>query len=145
MKTDRVNAPLVIGACLNFIIAAGHVAALFFLDAAFRYYGIDGIMDTIAEYGAALPYLITIGLICAFVVCGLYALSAAGYVRKLPLLWTGVFAIATVYLLRALWGVVSMVSDGIWDFKGISAMAVSGIVGLLYLFGGLKARFTKTE
>ena len=34
---------LKIGAYLNFIIAAGHIAALFFLDAAFRYYGIDGL------------------------------------------------------------------------------------------------------
>lgn len=136
---------LYLGACLNFIIAAGHVAALFFLDAAFRYYGIDGIMDRIAAYGATLPYLITVGLICAFVVCGLYALSAAGCIRKLPLLWTGVFFIATAYLLRAVWGLGSMASNGVWDFKGLSAFAVSALVGLLYLVGGLKAYRRKTE
>lgn len=130
---------LKIGAYLNFLIAAGHVAALFFLDAAFRYYGIDGIMSTIADYGAALPYVITVGLICAFIVCGLYALSAAGCIRKQPLLWTGVFAIAAVYLLRAVWGCVGMASDGVWDFKGISASGVAGITGMLYLLGGLKA------
>lgn len=131
---------LKIGAYLNFIIAAGHIAALFFLDAAFRYYGIDGIMNRIAEYGAALPYLITMGLVCAFIVCGLYALSADGRIRKLPLLWTGIFCIAGVYLMRTVWGIVSMAANGIWDFKGISAMAAAGIIGLCYLLGGLKAR-----
>lgn len=133
---------LKIGAYLNFLIAAGHVAALFFLDAAFRYYGIDGMMNTIAGYGAALPYLITVCLICAFVVCGLYALSAAGCIRKLPLLWTGAFGIAAAYLLRAIWGLFSMAGDGVWDFKGLSAFAVSALVGMLYLLGGIKA-FTR--
>ena len=129
---------LKMGACLNFIIAIGHIAALFFLDAAFRYYGIDGIMNTIADYGTAIPYLITIGLICTFVVCGLYALSAAGCMKRLPLLWTGVFTIATIYLLRAAWGVFSMASNGFWNFKGLSAFFISALVGMLYLVGGLK-------
>ena len=136
---------LKIGAYLNFIIAAGHMVALFFLDTAFHYYGIDGIMGKIAEYGTLLPYLITVGLACVFVLSGLYALSAAGYIRKLPLLWTGVFCIAATYLLRAVWGLFSMASDGVWDFKGLSAFAVSELVGLLYLMGGVKGWKTSEE
>lgn len=128
-----------LGAYLNFLIAAGHVAALFFLDAAFRYYGIDGIMHAIASHGAALPYLITVALIAVFVVCGLYALSAAGRIRRLPLLWTGVFGIAAAYLLRALWGLLAMAASAVWDFRGLSAFALSALVGTLYLIGGIQA------
>lgn len=136
--TQNRNLPLTVGAYLNFIIAAGHIAALFFLDAAFRYYGIDGIMEKIAGYWATLPQLITICLVVAFIICGLYALSAEGRIKRLPMLWTGIFGIAGAYLLRAIYGIISMACSGIWDFKGLSAFVVAALVGLLYLIGGIK-------
>lgn len=127
------------GAVLNFIIALGHIVCLFFLDTAFQFYGIDGVMNDIAgQYGACVPYLITVILVCGFTVFGLYGLSADGAIRRLPLLWAGVFGIASLYLLRALWGVYTMVSTDTYMFKSISSAVVSSLIGLLYLCGGIK-------
>lgn len=130
------------GAILNFIIALGHIVCLFFLDAAFQFYGIDGIMNDIAwQYGTYVPYLITVVLVCGFTVFGLYGLSADGVIRRLPLLWVGVFGIASLYLLRAFWGAYTMVSTDTYMLKNISSAVISGLIGLLYLCGGIK----KTE
>lgn len=127
------------GAILNFIIALGHIVCLFFLDTAFQFYGIDGIMNDIAgQYGACVPYLITVVLVCGFTVFGLYGLSADGVIHRLPLLWFGVFGIALLYLLRAFWGVYTMVSTDTYMLKSISSAVISSLIGLLYLCGGIK-------
>ena len=73
-------------AVLNFLLAAGHVLCLFRLDAAFRLYRIEPFMDRLAALWPPIPYLITLGVACGLTVCGLYALSAAGAIRPLPLL-----------------------------------------------------------
>lgn len=89
---------LKIGAVLNFILAIGHVLCLFCLDAAFRLYRIEPIMDRLAARWSPIPYLLTLGVACGLTVCGLYALSAAGTIRPLPLLRPAVYTIGTLYL-----------------------------------------------
>ena len=86
-------------AVLNFLLAAGHVLCLFRLDAAFRLYRIEPFMDRLAALWPPIPYLITLGVACGLTVCGLYALSAAGAIRPLPLrllpsktMWDGAIA-----------------------------------------------------
>lgn len=50
------------GAILNFLVAAGHLACLPWLYPVLSIYRIDGIMETLAlRYGAAIPYLLTVG------------------------------------------------------------------------------------
>ena len=85
---------LLLGAILNFVLAVGHLICLFFLDVAFKFYGIDGMMNEIASHGACLPYVITVVVAGCFALCGFYALSAAGKIRRLPLLWLGIFFVA---------------------------------------------------
>ena len=75
-------------AVLNFLLAAGHVLCLFRLDAAFRLYRIEPFMDRLAALWPPIPYLITLGVACGLTVCGLYALSAAGAIRPLPVSYT---------------------------------------------------------
>lgn len=73
------------GAILNFLVAAGHLACLPWLYPVLSIYRIDGIMETLAlRYGAAIPYLLTVAIAFIFAVFGLYGLSGAGIIRRLP-------------------------------------------------------------
>ena len=118
-------------AVLNFLLAAGHVLCLFRLDAAFRLYRIEPFMDRLAALWPPIPYLITLGVACGLTVCGLYALSAAGAIRPLPLLRPAVYAIGAVFALRGLAG----------DFRSadLAAAVVAGAIGALCLAGGRRA------
>lgn len=97
-----------VGAVLNFLLAAGHFAALFFLGEAFRFYEIDGIMNKIASHGAALPYLITVALVGGFIVAGIYSLSASGSIRKLPFEKLVISAIFFAFASRTFIGLCSL-------------------------------------
>lgn len=97
-----------IGAVFNFLLAAGHLAALFFLDEAFRFYEIDGIMNEMASICAALPYLITIALVGGFAVSGFYSLSASGNFKKLPFEKFVISAIFFIFASRAIVGAISL-------------------------------------
>ena len=74
-----------LGAVLHFIIAIGHVACLFALDEAFEAYGICEIMHQMVSGHVWMLYALTIGLVLAFTLAGLYALSASGDIHRLPL------------------------------------------------------------
>lgn len=109
MDFDSKNIGMLrIGAVLQFLLAAGHFAALFFLDKAFRFYEIDGIMNEMASICVALPYLITVALVGCFSIAWLYSLSASGNVRKLPFEKFVIIAIFIVFAGRAIMGAISL-------------------------------------
>lgn len=96
-------------------------------------------MREIVAQGAALPYIVTLLTAAAFLVFGLYGLSAAGAVRRLPLLRTGVAAIAGIYILRGtLLGGFTAVSEG--NGAQIAFAATSLLVGLCYAYGAVTRR-----
>jgi len=84
-------------------------------------------------------YLAPIGTIFAssiFVVLGLYALSGAGVIRKLPLLKFTIYTVATLCIIRGilplqLWLRHPEKVDDITFYTGIVWL----VAGLLYLFG----------
>ena len=102
-----------IGAVLHFIIAAGHLACLFFLDEAFRAFNILEEMTQLSFGLAWLPYAITVALSLAFAAAGFCALSTAGEIRPLPLQRLVVIAVVVAYSLRALIGFASL----FWAFS----------------------------
>ena len=112
-------------AVLNFLLAAGHVLCLFRLDAAFRLYRIEPFMDRLAA--------------CGLTVCGLYALSAAGAIRPLPLLRPAVYAIGAVFALRGLAGFAAMSLACDFRSADLAAAVVAGAIGALCLAGGRRA------
>ena len=91
-----------LGAILHFIIAIGHVACLFFLEEAFKAYDILDEMTSMCFGQAWLLYVLTIALALAFAVAGLYALSAAGDIKRLPLQRLVIIAIVVVYYIRTM-------------------------------------------
>ena len=103
-----------LGAILHFIIAIGHVACLFALDEAFDAYGIKDVMHNMVFGHVWMLYALTICLALAFTLAGLYALSATGDIRRLPLIRTAIFVIIVLYSLRALAGGWACVQDLRW-------------------------------
>ena len=103
-----------LGAVLHFIIAIGHFSCLFALDEAFDAYGIKDVMHNMVFGHVWMLYALTICLALAFTLAGLYALSAIGDIRRLPLTRTAIFVIIVLYSLRALAGVWACVVDFRW-------------------------------
>ena len=137
--------PLCIAAWLNIALAIAHVLCMPWLDAAFRLYEINDLMDQIASHGWYWPYVITLVIAACFALCGLYALSAEGRIRKMPLLWMGVFTIAAIFLFRAGVGCYWMIDRGQCPLTDVSSVVISGGIGLLYLIGGISKLKTKKE
>jgi hypothetical protein len=112
METNRIR--LRFGAVLHFLIAIGHVGCLFALDEAFDAYGIREIMHQMVDGHVWMLYAMTIGLVLAFTLAGLYALSATGDIRRLPLTRTAIIIIVVLYSLRALAGGIGCIHDFTW-------------------------------
>ena len=102
------------GAVLHFVIAIGHLGCLFALDEAFDAYGIKDIMHNMVSGHVWMLYALTICIALAFALAGLYALSATGNIRRLPLTRTAIIVIIVLYSLRALVGGWACVVDFSW-------------------------------
>lgn len=100
-----------IGAALCFVLALGHLACLGFLWQAFDLYGITPQMQTLASLWQPLPYLITVAIALCFTIAGIYELSYSGTIRRLPLQKWVVCFTCVVFLLRAVAGLLSLLSD----------------------------------
>ena len=127
---------LKLGAILNFILAVGHLLCLMCLQQVFCIFGITEIMNKCTTYGEAIPYIITVIIAFCFFLCGLYALSADGVIRRLPLLKIGIFFIAAVFLLRSFMGAIDIAHH--FSILQFSSTIVAAIIGLLYLLGGIR-------
>ena len=103
-----------LGAILHFIIAIGHLGCLFALDETFDAYGIKDVMHNIVFGHVWMLYALTICLALAFTLAGLYALSASGDIRRLPLTRMAIIIIIVLYSLRALVGGWACVVDFNW-------------------------------
>ena len=121
------------GAILHFIISFGHFACLFFLEEAFKAYDILDVMTNMCFGQTWLLYAVTIVLALAFAVAGLYALSAAGDIKRLPLLRLVIIAIVVVYSIRAALGFGFL----FWDFSWLKLFSslTPALVAWCYLPG----------
>ena len=122
-----------LGAILHFIIAIGHVTCLFFLEKAFKVYDILDVMTNMCFGQTWLLYALTIALALAFTVAGLYALSASGDIKRLPLQRLVIIAIVVVYSIRAVLGLGSL----FWDFSWLKFFSslTPALVAWCYLPG----------
>lgn len=138
------NLALLIGVFINIILFLGHLICLIFLETVFKFYGIADFMNRFTEtYGNSFPYIITIIISLCFLACALYALSACGIIFKLPFIREVIFVIVITFILRALWGISIMVNH--FTYIELSSTSVSMTIGLLYLFGGIKALKEKNK
>ena len=138
-----MKARLRLGAILHFIIAIGHIACLFFLEEAFKAYDILDVMTNMCFGQTWLLYVLTIALALAFAVAGLYALSAAGDIKRLPLQRLVIIAIVVVYSIRTVLGLGSLV----WDFSWLKLFSslVPALLVWCYLPGVTRNVLTKVS
>ncbi len=118
---------LTIAAALCFGIALLHAAIIFMGPNAYAYFGAPELGRAEAA-GSAVPDLMTAVLVVVFGAFGVYALSGAGRVRRLPLLRVGLILIGAVFTLRglAVFVEVTQLASG-----GAPRMVVFSLVSLI--------------
>jgi putative oxidoreductase len=100
------NTQLKIAASLSFIAASLHVAIIFGGPEWYRFFGAGEGMAKLAESGSTEPTVIAFSIAVVLTVWGLYALSGAGVIPKLPLLKLALCLISAVFLLRGVAGFI---------------------------------------
>ncbi len=100
------NPLLIIAAVLSAIAALLHIGCIVYGASWYRFFGAGERMARLAEAGDWRATAITSAIVAVLTVWSLYALSAAGAVPQLPLLRIGLCAIAAVYTLRGVAGLL---------------------------------------
>lgn len=93
---------LVAAAALNAIASLLHVAVIIGGPRWYRFFGAGERMVTAAQRGERYPVLVTSAIALVLMGWAAYALSGAGVLPRLPLLWPALWAITLVYLVRGL-------------------------------------------
>lgn len=126
---------LCVAALLSFLVAVLHVGIIAAGAPAYRYFGAGESMARLAEQGSAIPALVTAVATGLFVLCGLYPLSAAGWLPRLPFLRLGLVCIAAVYTLRGLVLVAQLAHGGPAGppTRELVFSAVSLSIGFVYI------------
>lgn len=96
------NVWLVAAGLLSSAASVLHVATIIGGPNWYRFFGAGEEMARAAERGSVVPALVTAAIAAILAVWALYAFSAAGLVRRLPLIRTALVLITGVYLLRGL-------------------------------------------
>jgi len=129
---------LKIGGIINVIIAIAHIIGLLWAEQMFEKTGAGEGMRELSKIHYTLPYLLTVIAAIIFFVFGIYGLFADSKTRKLPFLKFGIFTVAFIYLIRA----ISEQSYNLFKETTTASETIQSIlsliIGLLFLFGGLK-------
>lgn len=141
---------LIVAGSLSLMAAATHVAIIVGGPDWYRWFGAGEEMAKMAERGELYPALVTALIAAVLAIWGLYAFSAAGLIRRLPLMKTALVVITAIYLFRGLAGLFGVALVGSVDspylnelqkeatFIWISSL-ICLVFGAAYLFGTLGA------
>jgi hypothetical protein len=110
MSHDPVNLALVVAAALSALAALLHVGCIVFGAPWYRFFGAGEQMAKMAERGEWRPTLVTSVIVLVLSAWAAYALSGAGVLPRFPLLRPALCAIAGVYTLRGVAGLVAAAS-----------------------------------
>ena len=141
MKSKYGITLLVLAALISVGTAIAHMSCIFFGPECFSAQMAPPQIIESARNGTWLAPVGTIFVSAIFLVVGLYALSGAGIIRKLPLLAIGIYTIATLCIIR---GVLPLQLWMRHPDKVNSVVFYTGIIwlvtGLLFLFGFIIVR-----
>ena len=138
------NNQLIIAGCLSFIAAVLHISCIFGGPDWYLFFGAGQRMAHLASQGAPYPTIVTLIIASILTGWGLYALSGAGVILRLPLLKTCLVLITTIYLVRGVAGLVVpfVTSHPVIHQNSIGFWIISSIIccvyGTFYLLGTLK-------
>jgi len=130
---------------LSLLAAALHVAIIFGGAAWYRFFGAGERMAHLAEQGSASPAITTGFITLLLTACGLYALSGAGAIVRLPLVRPALVVITAVYLGRGLLGFFALrltnnayVHELSSQFWFVSSLIIT-TVGVIHAVGTYRA------
>ncbi len=127
---------LIAGGVLSAIAALLHLGCIIFGARWFRFFGAPEPLIVNYEHGATGLVWITVAIIALLAVWAAFAFSGAGLIRRLPLLRTGLVAIAAIYLLRGalLFPALALAPYPRYEFD-IWSSAIVLVYGLVYSVG----------
>jgi len=136
---------LLIAGNLSFVAALMHVAIVFGGPNWYRWFGAGDKMALMAEQGSLFPTVVTLGIAAVLAICGLYALSGANIIFRLPFLQTALCLITFVYLFRGVAGLVlpfisshPAIAQNTITFWIVSSL-VCCVFGAFHLFGTINS------
>lgn len=138
------NSPLVIGAYLSFLAALLHISCIFGGPDWYLFFGAGEQMAQLAAQGDSYPTIVTLIISAILTGWGIYALSGAGVVFKLPFLKTCLVLITSVYILRGVAGLIGpfFTTDPVVHQNSMTFWIVSSticcIYGGFYLVGTIR-------
>lgn len=132
---------LLLAASVSFLVAILHVVVVLIGPSAYSFFGGER-LARLALSGSSSPAIQTLFLAAVHAVFGLYGLSGAGIIRRLPLLTVGLFAIGGMYAFRGL----SFIDQGLQilrdpdslPFRVFFYSLVSFATGCAYIAGMVK-------
>ena len=125
-------------ALLHFLIAVGHLICLFFLEEAFKAYGILDEMKHLCFGQEWLLYVVTVCQTVGIAIAGLYALSVAGDMRRLPLQRLVMMVIVGLCSIRVIVGIDWLLHE--FSYLQFFSNLVPALLVYCY-FPGLKRDF----
>lgn len=116
-------------------VALLHIVIIFLGGPGYRYFGAGEEFAEMAEAGSWMPPMATVAITIAFVLCALYAFSAAGLLRPLRLVRLIMLFIGLVYLARglAIFPQAAQVARGALELRWLLFSAVAFVGGWLHL------------
>lgn len=131
----------IVAGSLSLAAALLHVAVIFGGPNWYRFFGAGEQLAQMAEAGMAYPIFVTLFITSILTGWGLYALSGAGLILRLPFLRTCLVLITAVYCIRGAYGpfIPLLVSTPYVENLGIAfwfwSSAICMSIGLLHLWG----------
>ena len=120
---------------LSFGVSLLHIVSIAIGATAYRFLGAGEEMALQVEAGALYPHLLTLGIAIVFFAFGIYALSGAQVLRRLPFLAPVLVTIGLIYTVRGLAVIpYSFITDSVISMDWISS-GISFFIGVVHLIG----------
>ena len=130
-----VNRMLVLAAALSALAALLHVAVIAGGPDWYRFFGAGERMARLAEARSVVPADVTLGIALILAAWSVYAASAAGLLRPLPLTAAALVAITAVYVLRGLALVPVALMPALRTSFNLWSSAICLAIGLVHAVG----------
>lgn len=138
------NNQLIIAGCLSFLASILHIGCIIGGADWYLFFGAGESMAQMAAQGDAYPTVVTLIIASILTIWGLYALSGAGVILKLPLLKPCLLLITFIYFFRGIVGLIApfVISANWVEQNSIMFWLVSSVIccvyGAFYLLGTMK-------
>ena len=130
-----VNRMLVLAAALSALAALLHVAVIAGGPDWYQFFGAGERMARLAEARSVVPAVVTLGIALILAAWSVYAASAAGLLRPLPLTAAALVAITAVYVLRGLALVPVTLMPALRTSFNLWSSAICLAIGLVHAVG----------